>query len=259
MNINIIKIGTNILTTKTGSLDLNNLKSLTDQICELIKNTSNKFIIVTSGAITCGSTKMKIKANSIPEKQAAASVGQFMLMNEYANFFNQNSLIVGQILLTKNCIIDQTQTTNAKNTIFTLLENNIIPIINENDSLATDEIDNYFGDNDNLSSIVAKLVKANKLILLTDIDGVFTENPKINKDAKLIKELDNISDTIINNIEDEKNTRSRGGMKSKLLSAKAASESGTEVIIANGRKENIIRDIFNKNFIGTLIKKNQKN
>ncbi|MFC1770480.1 glutamate 5-kinase [Candidatus Margulisiibacteriota bacterium] len=256
--INIVKIGTNLLTTHEGNLDLNNLRSLVEQIAREAKNTKQKFIIVTSGAITCGSTKMKIKPKNIQEKQAAAAIGQSLLMQEYSRFFSQYEQITGQILLTKDCIDNKIQNKNAKNTICELLKLNIIPIINENDSVATEEIDSRFRDNDALSSYVAKIIKADKLILLTNADGVFTANPEKNKTAKLIKSISKITDELINSSEESQSSRSKGGMKSKLAAAKEAAASGTEVIIANGRSPNIIHSILKNDYIGTLIPANKK-
>jgi glutamate 5-kinase len=253
-NIVIVKIGTNILTTEKGNLDLNNLRSLVFQINTELSKNKTQFIIVTSGAITCGSKHLNLTAKSIPEKQAAAATGQVLIMQEYNNFFKQKGFKTGQILLTRNCLENKIKYTNVKNTILTLLKHNIIPIINENDSVATEEIDDNFGDNDELSCNVAQLVQAKKLIILTDIDGLYTANPKTNPAAKLIKQLDSISENTFSHIQDIKNTRSRGGMESKLNSAKKAAESGIEVVIANGRKDNIINNIIDNNFIGTTIK-----
>jgi glutamate 5-kinase len=253
-SIVIIKIGTNILTTPKGKLDKNNLKSLLNQIFSEYKKKTHKYIIVTSGAIACGSEQTKLLAKTIPEKQANAAVGQILLMQEYLSFFKKKKINIGQILLTKKCITEPTKKKNAQNTIFTLLNHNILPIINENDSVATDEIDQNFGDNDTLSSQVAKLVSAKQLILLTDIDGLFTANPKKDSSATLLKKVTKISDKILGYVDDNlKNTHSRGGMNSKILAAKSASKAGTKVIIANGRRANIIKNIFQNNFIGTTI------
>ncbi len=251
--INIVKIGTNILTTEERKLDVLNLKSLITQISKEYSRNNAKFIIVTSGSITCGSEQMDIIAKTIPEKQAAAAVGQILLMQEYMRFFKKNNIMTGQILLTKDCITSKVKKKNAENTIFTLLEQNIIPVINENDSIATDEIGSNFGDNDNLSSKVAKLVNAKRLIILTDIDGLFTANPKKNKSAELITSIKTVSRETFLYIKDEKNNRSRGGMYSKILSAQYASKAGTEVIIANGRRKNILTKIFNGTFTGTTV------
>ncbi|MFC1754054.1 glutamate 5-kinase [Thermoproteota archaeon] len=250
----IVKIGTNILTTPEGKLDLNNLRALVAQICDSILAKQCQFIIVTSGSIICGSERLSITAKTIPEKQAAASVGQILLMQEYARFFENQGLEVGQILLTKDCITDSTKRANVKNTITTLLKQTVTPIINENDSVATDEMDMRFGDNDELSCTVAKLTNAKLLILLTDTDGLHTCNPKTHKqDAKLIPSLTHISDDIMQCVEDVESHRSQGGMASKLRAAKEASQAGIDVVIANGRRANVIKDILLDKAVGTKI------
>ncbi|RAP32861.1 glutamate 5-kinase [Candidatus Marinamargulisbacteria bacterium SCGC AG-410-N11] len=245
----VIKIGTNILTTPKGKLDLNNLRNLCNQIATLKKD--YKIIVVSSGAITCGSEYMNIKANSIPEKQAAAAIGQILLMKEYSLFFNPFSYQIGQILVTKDGLHDPKRKNNILNTIKKLVAQNIIPIINENDSVSTEEI--QFGDNDELSSEVAILVKASKFIILSDINGVYDKNPHKHKNAKLLTTIKDINNKILNNSEGPSSKTSKGGMKSKIIAAKKASDHKITTIIANGRKENILIDITNNNFIGTTI------
>jgi glutamate 5-kinase len=250
----VIKIGTTLLTTDKQKLDLNNLRNLVHQICTEIITYKRKFIIVTSGAITCGANMLNLgKEKSIPEKQAAAAVGQPLLMQEYFRFFEQKGLVVGQILLTKNNLKNKTQEKNIINTISCLLELGTIPIINENDSVAIYEIDKNFGDNDQLSAKVAQLVKADKLILLTDIDGVFNANPKKSQHAKLMTELDLSTDEAFTLVDDIYSTTSKGGMKSKLRSAQEAALKGIAVTIANGRKEGVIHAILANESVGTRI------
>lgn len=257
-SIVIIKIGTNILTTPEGKLDLNNLRSLITQIANEADKGNDHFILVTSGAITSGSERLQIQAKTIGQKQAAAAVGQILLMHEYKRFFEQRGYNIGQILLTKDCVKNKIVSQNACSTIFTLLQESVIPIINENDSVATEEIDNRFRDNDSLSCHVAKLVHAKQLILLTDIDGLYTANPKKDPKSRLIATIIKIDDSVFNYIDDEVSTRSRGGMQSKLTAAKEASEAGIQVVIANGRKPNIINTIFTGKFIGTAIAAQKK-
>jgi glutamate 5-kinase len=255
----IIKIGTNILTTEEGKLDLNNLRDLVFQISELKTKQKKQIIIVTSGAITCGSNALNIIAKSLAEKQAAASVGQILLMQEYTKLFEQNGYLVGQILLTKKELSIPTLRTNVETTINMLLKNGIIPIINENDVVATDEIKLHrFGDNDELSGLVAELINANLLIILSDIDGLYSANPKTHKNAKLIPYLEKITEETFSQIEDTPSLRSRGGMKSKILAAEKASLAGTNVIIANGRTKNIIKQIFSAHIPGTFIRSGVK-
>ncbi len=253
--ITVVKIGTNTLTTPDAQLDLNVMRHLVDQMAQIMLGGTTKIVLVTSGAITCGAEALKFRPQSISEKQAAAAVGQILLMREYAQFFGDKGISVGQILLTKDCTEDPIRKRNTENTIFTLLDQGILPIINENDSVATDEIGVKFGDNDELSASVAKLVHATQLILLTDIDGLFTANPKLDPTATLIREISDISDDTLGLIQEAPNGRSRGGMTSKLTCAKDVSDAGIEVVLANGRRANILRDIMDQRAIGTWIRR----
>lgn len=240
----VIKVGTNILTTAARKPDLNNLRDIVHQICDLLDTQQHTVILVTSGAITCGAEVLEMTPGTIPEKQAAASIGQILLMQEYNRFFQQRGYSCGQILLTKEGLQSPIVLSNVRNTINTLLEHRVIPIINENDSIATDEIGVKFGDNDELSCLVAKLVRAEELILLTDIDGVFDRNPKTDPEANLIKNITVCDEAIMALAADLPNGRSRGGMASKLRCAKEATESGIDVWIANGRRPHILPDIL---------------
>ena len=255
MNPIIIKIGTNILSTEKNKLDLNNLRNIVNQV-SFIKNKYHLDIcLVSSGSITCGKEVLKSDCDTIPEKQAAASIGQVLLMQEYYNFFIHNNLNIGQLLLSKTNFENTTQRQNIKNTLNSLFKKNIIPIINENDTVSTNEINENFTDNDELSSLLAVLTKAKKLIILTDLDGLFDKNPKLHKEAKLIKSVSVIDEQIMSLIEEKQSTKSKGGMLSKLESAKRCLDSNIEVVISNGRKSNIIVDIFEGNdFDGTTIK-----
>ncbi len=240
----VIKVGTNILTTQDRKPDLNNLRDIVHQICDLLDTKQHTVILVTSGAITCGAEAMHITPGSIPEKQAAAAIGQSILMQEYNRFFQQRGYTSGQILLTKEGLQSEIVLSNVRNTITTLIAHSAIPIINENDSVATDEIGVKFGDNDELSCLVAKLVEAEELILLTDIDGVFDHNPKTDPNAALVKNITDCNDSMLALAQDVPNSRSRGGMSSKLRAAKEAAEAGIDVWIANGRRHHILSDIM---------------
>ncbi len=249
----VIKIGSNILTTEEGKLDLNNLRGLINQMTAELSKDHFKIIVVTSGAIACGSEKIQCETDTIPERQASASVGQILLMNEYATFFGFKGFSVGQILLTKEDFINPVTRRNVRNTISTLLSHDVVPIINENDSVATDEIDYRFDDNDDLSSRVAILVNAKRLLLLTDTEGLYTANPQKSATASLIDTVETITDAIVDLTEVTQSRKSRGGMRSKILSAKRAQQEGIEVIIANGRRKDVIHSIFANEKIGTRI------
>ena len=238
--VTLVKIGTNLLTTESGTLDLDTMRSLTHQISDGISRGEGPFLLVTSGAITCGSEALHLTPTTIPEKQAAAAVGQSLLMRKYATFFGERGIQVGQILLTRDVFDDQERMTHVRNTTMTLLQHGIVPIFNENDCVATDEIGMKFGDNDQMSLMVAKLLDVTDLFLLTDVDGVYDRNPKNYSDAKLMPEIKEISDDFLSKLEDATSGRSRGGMKSKLTVAKGASEFGITVVIANGRAQNVL-------------------
>ncbi|NDC82976.1 glutamate 5-kinase [bacterium] len=249
----VVKIGTNLLTTDDRRLDLNNLRELVHQLSDELDRGEFQLVVVTSGAITCGAERLGGRPNSIPEKQAAAAVGQILLMQEYARFFDGRGYAVGQLLITKDDLENQIIKQNAQNTLSHLLARGVVPIINENDSVATHEIGPKFGDNDELSSEVARLIGAKRLILLSDIDGVFTSNPKSDPTATRIPRLESINSTVLAVANDVPNGRSRGGMLGKLSAAKDASEAGIEVVIANGRERGIIAAIQSHQAVGTWV------
>jgi glutamate 5-kinase len=247
MNRIIIKIGTNLLTDSHQRLDLNNMRHLIYQVAdERLKEYANEFIIVSSGAITSGAKHMNITPENLAEKQAAASIGQILLFQKYYEFFQTKNICVGQLLLTKDNFNDPEKKQNINQTIETLLKNNIIPIINENDSVSTEEI--QFGDNDQLSAILAKNLSVDHLIILTNTDGLLDKNNKV------IPILKNISEHEFSLVDDSTSTVfSKGGMKSKLLAAKIALDAKIKTTIANGRTENIIHKILSNTPIGTKI------
>ncbi len=253
MQLVVIKIGTNLLTTSDRKLDVNHLRQLVLQVGALIQRGDTRVVLVSSGAITCGSEALGVIPVTIQDKQAAASVGQVLLMQEYSRWFNQLGMLVGQILLTKDGLEHPLASQNAINTIHCLLENRIIPIINENDSVATNEIGPKFGDNDELSSVVAQLLHADQLVLLSDVDGVYTHNPKTNADAIRIDRIPAITQEVLQLVQDIENGRSRGGMRSKLLAAQSAVMSGIRVIIADGRCPTVLTDLCLGITHGTVI------
>ena len=245
----IIKIGTNILTDEHCQLDLNNMRHISYQIADAIAKFPNyEFIIVSSGAITSGAKHINISTNNLAEKQAAASIGQILLFQKYYDFFLAKGICVGQLLVTKENFLDKEKMENINQTINTLLKHNVIPIINENDSVTTDEI--QFGDNDQLSARLATHTNTKNLIILTNADGVLDKNKKV------IKELHEISEKELALVDDSLSSiYTKGGMRSKLLAAKIAIEHDINVSIANGRVENIINKILNNQNIGTKIQK----
>ena len=247
----VIKIGSSSLTLKSGGLDIANMKKFTGEIRNITKK-GIEIIIVTSGAIAAGLKYLNIlkKPNDISILQAAASVGQVELMKAYDNLFSEYSLKVGQILLTKEDTTRRKQYLNIRNTIENLIKLNVIPIINENDSSAVDEI--KFGDNDNLAALVSSLAEADALIILSDIEGMYDKNPKTASDAKLIPFVEKVTPDIEKIAGGIGSTFGSGGMMTKIKAAKICSFSGIAMIIANSRMPDVLDKILNFESIGTF-------
>ncbi|NQU17162.1 MAG: glutamate 5-kinase [Candidatus Saganbacteria bacterium] len=237
-NLIVIKIGSSSLTDKIGRLDLPNIKRIARDIAKL-KSLHKHVILVSSGAIVSGSGKLgyKEKPRAIQEKQAAAAVGQSLLMHEYQKAFAKHKITVGQILLTHDELHDSAKKKNAYLTISTLLKHSVVPIVNENDTVATDEI--KVGDNDNLAAMVAVLMKAGLLINLTDVDG-FYEKVGPGEMVKL-DVINEITDKIKASASMSDKKHGTGGMKTKLEAANLCKSSGTVMIIANGKKADIVK------------------
>ncbi len=244
----VIKIGTYVLTSDTG-LNRTRISNIATEIVELRKQ-NIKVIIVSSGAIGAGMKALGIKKDSltIPKKQAAAAVGQNELMHTYNGIFKKRGYHTAQILLTRDDLKSKLRYLNIRNTIMELFKENVIPIVNENDTVATDEI--KFGDNDTLSALVANLLDADLLIMLSNIDGLFTVDPKKDKKASLILEVDKIHPEIESYASDSKT--GTGGMLTKITAAKMGTQSGVTVIIANGLKKNTLSKIMNGEKLGTI-------
>lgn len=252
----IVKIGTSTLTHSTGLLDLNRIESIVRQLTN-VHNQGIEIVLVSSGAIGAGMGKLGLKTRpkTIPEKQAAAAVGQGVLLHMYEKLFSEYGKTVAQILLTKEDTLNRKRFLNARNTFFTLLGQGVIPIVNENDAVVVDEI--KFGDNDTLSAMVASLVEADLLILLSDIDGLYDSNPKENKDAKLISYVDDITDDIKKAAGGAGTSFGTGGMVTKIKSAEIAVTAGVSMIIVNGSSPNIINEVVDCKEVGTFFEANQ--
>ena len=245
----VIKVGTSTLTTATGALNLQRIHELANVIAKL-KNQEKQVILVTSGAIGVGTDRLNLakRPTLIPEKQAVAAVGQSLLMGVYDKYFSTHGFAVGQVLITKDCIDHTRRYGNAINTLNSLLNLGVIPIVNENDTVAVDEI--VFGDNDTLSAYVATMVNANLLIILSDIDGLYDKNPS-EPDAVLISNVVKITDEIKENAGDTKTAHGTGGMATKLEAATIAARNGTKTIIANGKDPAILERILDGEVVGT--------
>ncbi len=250
----VAKFGTNLLTGGTGNLDLNIMSSLVQQVARL-HSQGHEVIIVSSGAVAAGRQKLGIskERKDIPFKQVLASVGQSQLMNTYEQLFSRHNIIIAQALLTKSDLVDRAGYLNARNTLLALIELGVVCIVNENDVVATDELGELtFGDNDNLSAMVANLVDADLLALLTDIDGLYTADPQRDPKAKLIPRVEKIDAEIERLASNTSSPYAIGGMITKLEAAKLATASGVTMVIANGRKPDILTKIAQGKTIGTI-------
>jgi len=242
----VIKIGSSILIDNKGKPKKKWLEEFVKDIKLLIKK-KKEVLIVSSGAIAlgCGLLKIKKRGLKIDKSQAVASIGQIELMDFYKKIFEKNKLRISQILMTLDDTEQRRRSINAKRTIDNLLAMQIIPIINENDTTATTEI--KYGDNDRLASRVAQIVGADCLILLSDVDGLYTDNPKKNKKTKLIKTIKVIDENVIGYASSTKNFYGSGGMKTKIEAAKICQSSGCYMAIANGNFNSPIKTIIKKN------------
>ena len=252
----IIKIGTSSITHENGKVNLEKMERLARVLTD-INNSGKEVVLVSSGAIGAGLQRMgrSKRPDDLPLKQAAAAIGQAILMKIYEKFFDEYNQVVAQILLTKDVIEDPIKKANAKNTFETLLELGVIPIINENDCISTAQIENYrFGDNDTLSATVAKLIEGDALILLTDIDGLYTANPKKDDTAKLIREVDEITEEIEALAGGSGSRFGTGGMSTKIEAAKIAQSAHAHTIIASGEELDNLRKILDGEEIGTWLK-----
>ncbi len=247
----VIKVGSSTLTYGTGAINLSRMDKLAQIISDLL-NQNKEVILVTSGAIAVGVSKLKLseRPKSTQDKQAAAAVGQSELMHLYSKFFSEYGHIVAQILLTKDVVEEDKKRLNVINTFESLIKKGILPIVNENDTVATDEIE--FGDNDSLSALVATLIHADLLILLSDIDGLYEADPKRNPNAKLISLVDKIDDTVLARAGGAGSDRGTGGMMTKLKAATIATQNHIHMVIALGEHPEIITDILQGKDIGTL-------
>jgi glutamate 5-kinase len=247
----VIKIGTNLLADKTAGIDLRRIGAIAKNVAQL-RSLGHRVAIVSSGAIGAGVAALRLKERprTIPEKQATASVGQPLLMEAYVHAFRKHDTVISQILLTKDDFVNRTRYVNAKNTFTALLKNGIVPIINENDTVAVEEI--KLGDNDNLSAMVANLIEADVLIILSDIDGLFSDDPARNPDAVLLPIVEKITPQIEKLAKGSASELSTGGMATKIQAAKRCVSAGIAMIIANGQNADVLGDIFSGSFTGTL-------
>jgi len=246
----VVKVGTSSLTQENGQIDCQKI----DQIAEVLSKicqSGKKPTLVTSGAIAVGAAKMGFshRPTGLNEKQALAAIGQAELINMYARSFERFNQRVAQVLLTKDGITNPIRRENTKNTLNTLLDMNVIPIINENDSVATDEIE--IGDNDTLSAYTAVIVDAELLIILSDIEGLYTGDPRKNPDARIINKVPELTQEIEDMASGSANEFAKGGMVTKIMAAKLCVNNGTDMIIAKGDDTSIVQRIIDGELTGT--------
>ena len=238
----VIKIGSAVLTNRRG-LEKRLIYDLCSQMASLMEE-DRQLVIVSSGAVAAGMTKMPEKAHgrSVPEKQALAAIGQGLLMQVYEEAFSKYGFKVAQVLLTRDGLVPRRRYVNAKNTIKTLMDWRVIPVINENDTVATEEL--QFTDNDALSVLVVNLAEADLLVCLSDIDGLYEGDPRERGDAKKIEVVKKIDEKVLSMAGDSPGRAGRGGMGSKLRAAKMVTSFGVPMVIAGGKQPGIIHDIF---------------
>lgn len=246
----VVKVGTSTLAHPSGLINIRRVEELCKVMSDL-KNADNDIILVTSGAIGMGAGKLQLseRPRDVAAKQAAAAVGQCELMYTYDKLFSEYNHTVAQLLMTGTDFENEERHINFKNTMDKLLEFKALPIINENDTVATDEI--KVGDNDTLSAMVAVNINADLLVLLSDIDGLFTADPHTDPDAKLISVVSEINDDILSLGGKEGSSLGTGGMKTKLHAAQICTENNCDMIIANGKNPLVLYDIVEGKAVGT--------
>jgi glutamate 5-kinase len=253
----VIKIGTSSLTHSTGKLNYRHIEEMVSVVCDL-KNMGYRIVLVSSGAggIGLGKVNLNKKPKASAKKRALAATGQSGLMAMYEELFNAYHCQVAQVLLTKSALQDSKSYDNIVNAFTEMFGYGVLPIVNENDVVATDEVDSddLFGDNDTLSAYVAKFIKADMLIIWSDIDGLYDKDPRTNDDAKLIPIVAEVNDEIYKMAGGAGTARGRGGMLTKLNAANVAMTAGIDMIIANSIRPEDLYEILNGKEIGTLFK-----
>jgi glutamate 5-kinase len=248
----VIKVGSAVLTSSGGGLDQKRIEQLAKEIVSIMEE-RREVVLVSSGAIAAGLAKLGLKKSKgmpLPLKQAAAAVGQSGLMWMYEKTFGAHGKKVAQVLLTREDLSNRSRFLNARNTLHTLLEYGVIPIINENDTVAVDEI--KFGDNDNLSGMVVQLTDADLLVILSDIDGLYTADPRVHADARFIPLVEKITAEMERGAGDALSGVGTGGMRSKIMAAKKVGAYGVPMVILNGKRPGMIAALFDGREAGTL-------
>jgi len=247
----VVKIGSAVLTKEKDGLNVYHIETIANEISKLKKN-KYEFVIVTSGAMAAGRMELNIsgRVEGIPNKQAAAAIGQCRLMWAYEKAFSKYGIKVAQLLLTHDDMSDRKRYLNARNTLFTLLKHGIIPIVNENDTVAVDEI--KFGDNDFLSAAISNMVDADLLFILTDVEGLYTSDPREGKNMQLIPVVENVTPEIEKMITSTRSAMGTGGMVAKVQAAAKATISGVTTVIASGKNPLVLEEFLGGKEVGTL-------
>ncbi len=248
----VVKVGTATL-SKDGGLDTAFVRNMAGQIKALI-DSGRKVVMITSGAIGMGAGALKLtsKPAGMKMRQACAAIGQPLLMQEYRKAFAKHGIITAQVLLTADVLNRRATYLNLRNSIETLLELGVVPILNENDSVSTEEIGSAFGDNDSLSALVASKLDADLLILLSDIDALYDKDPRVFADAKPLSAVHEITDEIVKSAGKPGSLHASGGMKTKIVAAQIASNAGCRMVLAHGRVKNVLVEILAGKPIGTV-------
>lgn len=254
----VVKIGTNTL-TQNDRVDTDYIRRIAAQVAALLES-GRQVLIISSGAIGLGAIQLKLNGSvsDMKMRQACAAIGQPLLMQEYRNAFSQHGIETAQVLLTAEVLNHRKTYLNLRNSVDTLLNLGVIPVLNENDSVSTDEIGSAFGDNDTLSALVASKIDADLLILLTDIDSLYDKDPKKYPDAKPVKAVYEITPEIVKSAGKSGSRHATGGMKTKIEAAKIASNAGCRIVLANGRVDNVLTKIIDGDDIGTVFMPKRK-
>ncbi len=257
----VVKVGTSVLTDtrNKGGLNLPAMSDLTRQICQLRQDDKIEVLLVTSGAIAAGRQELNQAGQSpverdIPSRQALAAIGQSRLMHTYGQLFECRGVRVAQALLTINDLADRQSYLNVRNTLMALLDLAVVPILNENDVVAVDEIGEVFGDNDRLSALVANLIDADLLVILTDTNGLYTTDPHLDPSASLIPVVEQVNENIQVVAGRHRNPWARGGMPTKIDAARLVTSAGTAMVMCNGRAEDAVLQAARGQAIGTLFR-----
>ena len=250
----IVKAGTSLLTGGSGQLDLTILENLVFQIAEL-QRSGHQIVLVSSGAVAVGRSAVDsvLENKDVLDTQVLAAVGQPRLMNIYEQLFTNQGIVCAQALLSRRDFDDRLGYLNLRNTLWSLMGRGMVPIINENDVVAVEELEgNVFGDNDSLSAMVSNVIDADLLLMLGTVDGMYTKDPNLNRDAELISTVDHVDETVNEFGGPSSDRMGRGGMATKIEAAKLATSSGANVVIANGTVDSVIVRITNGERLGTL-------